>query len=200
MRRNPIKTIAGALLLLAYGACTIPWGTRGEYSGTVVDGDTGQPIEGAVAIEVWTKCVVLAMDSCGDPHSLRETVTGPDGKFSLAATPSPDWNPFTYIRNPEPEIEIHAVGYLPVAAQFSSDPALSGLSIPGLAEAMRREPTIKLGRPKSAGQMKEWAIEPLFPAWNNQPHAFVMNDAPALEHLLNLQRAQLGLPPLRGKR
>jgi hypothetical protein len=150
---------------------------------------------GAVAIEVWTKCFVLEMNGCGDPHSLRETVTGPDGKFSLDATPSPDWNPFTYIRNPEPEIEIHAVGYLPVAAQFSSDPALSG-SIPELAEAMRHDPTVKLGRPKSDDEMREWATEPLFPLWD-YPNRFLMNDAPALERVLNVQRAQLRLPPLR---
>jgi len=197
MRRNPIKTTAGALILLAYGACTIPWGARGQFSGTVVDGEAGEPIEGAVAIVVWTKCFFLAMDACGSPrpHGLREAVTGPDGRFSLDATPSPDWNPFTYLRA-WPRIEVHAVGYLPVATGFRSDPAFKGLDNAEFAEAMRHDPRIALGRPKSADEMRQRAAQPLFPTWNHE-RSFIMDDAPALERVLNSQRAQLRLPPLR---
>ena len=74
------------------------FGDSGNYHGTVVDADTGEPIEGASVTVVWDRSVYITIESAAYFHNARETLTGKDGSFSVDAFPGINWSPFGYIR------------------------------------------------------------------------------------------------------
>ena len=143
IRRNPVK--AGVIgLMLAYGACAYPWSAHGVYSGTVVDRETGEPIEGAVVVVFWTKCRIYEMDGCGVPHTLREAVTGRSGEFSISAVPGIDWNPLTYLKD-WPYILVYALDHLPLSQRWVTVPGFEG-DARDFERAMKRHPRVPLMR------------------------------------------------------
>lgn len=79
--------VAGVALWPAHPAAS-------TFRATVVDGETGAPLERAVVIVVWRRCVpdLVHIDS-PIPYQV-EQVTGPDGTFSVDVWPgrvSPGW-------------------------------------------------------------------------------------------------------------
>lgn len=146
IRRNRPKVALGLLVFVVYVACSIiPRHKAGTYAGTVVDGETGVPIEGAVVVVVWHKCHLWDVNGCGLPHSIREAVTGPSGEFSISAVADPNWNPTTYMKHLWPYILIYALDYLPLSTNART---VSGFDEGAVAfeQAMRRNPRIPLAR------------------------------------------------------
>jgi hypothetical protein len=144
------RKIALALCaLLIYTACSIiPIRTPGTYAGTVVDAQTGAPVEGAVIVVAWQRCHLIEFEGCGAGYSIREAITGPSGQFSIFALPAPDWNPLTFIASREPQFLIYAVEYLPMES-FGDGTLSSG-------QVLRRasRPRIQLERGDSDDQLR----------------------------------------------
>jgi hypothetical protein len=144
-------------MFLACAAATGCIGPRhlfGAYHGTVVDSETKAPIEGAVVVVWWEKCMFPQMDGCGTPHSVRETVTGPSGEFWIWAARDPIWNPFDYESPSGRAIVIYAVDYVPLTSRHQS---LYGFDPEdGRFEAMvTRGGTIPLRRPGNSLKLRE---------------------------------------------
>ena len=78
-------------------------GCYGEITGTVIDAETGQPIEGAVVLVEWTVTKGLGL-TYTQSYQVIEVVTDKDGK----ATVSGVFNPFV---NP-PHVTIYKKGYV----------------------------------------------------------------------------------------
>lgn len=60
-----------------------PW--AGPWRAQVVDADTQQPLAGVVVVAWWQKCCIDPNPS--DYYASQEVVTGPDGRFEIAARP-----------------------------------------------------------------------------------------------------------------
>ena len=74
--------------------------------GRVVDGVTGQPLEGALVVAQWTIKHGLPGLQYHDLHKIVETLTDRQGVFSIRSTPN---NPFV----DPPEMIIYKDGYIP---------------------------------------------------------------------------------------
>ncbi len=137
---------AGVLLLAGCAGCIDPAHFLGAYHGTVVDADTGEPIEGAVVVVYWVKRFVTDLEPGGStPHSVREAVTGPSGEFSIPARRDLDWNPFSWVERRWANITIYAVDYLPLSTTRRTVPGFEG-SATEFDAAMMRGETIPLRR------------------------------------------------------
>ena len=55
----------------------------GDYRGSVIDAETGEPIEGAVVLGVWYKEVPTVAGPKRSYYDARETVTDKNGEFSI---------------------------------------------------------------------------------------------------------------------
>ena len=55
----------------------------GPFRGRVVDAETGQPIQGAVALMTWLKLVYAVIQTNTEFYDAREAVSGPDGTFEI---------------------------------------------------------------------------------------------------------------------
>lgn len=73
--------------------------TAGPYRGRVVDAETSEPIEGAVALVSWRRFYPMPFHATEGPFAARETVTGKDGRFSLPGAPL-SWIPLTALSPP----------------------------------------------------------------------------------------------------
>lgn len=79
-------------------------GCYGGIIGTVVDVETGQPIEGAVVLVEWTKTKGLPGLTTTKPYKVFESVSEKNGTFTLKKVLNPLVNP--------PRITIYKKGYV----------------------------------------------------------------------------------------
>jgi len=98
MANNVSLTMLAALPLVLRSSLA----TAGQYQGTVVDADTGQPIDGAAVVIVWYKetCLAFPGDAAEHLHAVKETVTDSAGRFTVSAWRGIDWNPSTHVKTP----------------------------------------------------------------------------------------------------
>jgi len=80
--RIPLRTIALVMGLCVAGAVLTAPPSEARFQGTVVDGDTGEPLEGAVVVVIWYRSAVIALDSATVVHTAVEWLTGSRGDFS----------------------------------------------------------------------------------------------------------------------
>lgn len=100
-------------LMLSLLVCWCPTAESGRtptkayppIKGTVVDSDTGKPLEGALIVAQWTKKHGFGL-TYHELILITETLTDKDGKFAITKTPN-DW-----ILEP-PEMIIYKEGYIP---------------------------------------------------------------------------------------
>ncbi len=78
-------------------------GCYGEMTGTVVDTETGKPIEGAVILAQWTKTKGFGLTH-HVVHKIVEVETDNNGKFTISGT----YDPFV----DSPEVVIYKAGYV----------------------------------------------------------------------------------------
>lgn len=79
-------------------------GCYASMSGTVVDAETGKPIEGAVVLVNWTITKGVPGLTYGEDYKTVEEVTNKEGKFRIFAVLNPMVNP--------PTIVIYKKGYV----------------------------------------------------------------------------------------
>jgi hypothetical protein len=104
------RFIVGALtlgLLVGLAAGATAGEKWGPFKGQIVDVETGQGIEGAVVLAIWTKMTPNVAGASTEFFDAREAVTGPDGRFLM---PRRD-PPFFTMNIPEPNIKVFAPGY-----------------------------------------------------------------------------------------
>lgn len=112
-KKRTILTLTTSILILSLQACAHPMFYRSkEFSGTVVDVQTGMPIEGVVVVAQWIprSWMVGEMGHYGRVE-IYEDVTDKDGKYTI-----PGWGPKlrepgTYLDDGEPEISFFKKGY-----------------------------------------------------------------------------------------
>src|SRR5262249_61689226 len=77
MMRVPLRTIALVVSLSVAGAVLTAPPSEARFQGTVVDGDTGEPLEGAVVVVIWYRSAGIALDSSTAIHKAAQWVPGP---------------------------------------------------------------------------------------------------------------------------
>jgi len=91
-----IKNITLILALLAITGCYGPiaklTGCYGPITGTVVDAETGKPVEGAVVVVEWTKRIGFGHHYTKS-HKLIETLTNKEGKVIIPGVCRPLLDP-----------------------------------------------------------------------------------------------------------
>ena len=97
MKRLHFLVVISALIILS--------GCYSGISGKVVDGVTGEPIEGALVLAQWTKTHGLPGLRYHDLFKIAETLTDKGGLFSLSGTSDPSVEP--------PQMIIYKEGYIP---------------------------------------------------------------------------------------
>ena len=83
------------------------FGTIGCYAtitGTVVDSETGEPIEGAVVLVEWTKTKGLPGLTHSESYKVIEAVTDKNGKVTIDGVSNPTVNP--------PHVTVYKKGYV----------------------------------------------------------------------------------------
>src|SRR5258707_80536 len=139
---NKVPLIAAlALALVPHGGIA----TAGEYDGTVLDADTGQPIEGAAVVIVWYKTALFAFPTGDAPehwHAVGKPVTDASGGLAVSAWRGIDWTPSTHVKTPT--IVIYNPGYEPLSPPFTGRRGFH--SFEDLERKLRRGTTIHLPR------------------------------------------------------
>ena len=192
MRKVPMRPLGFLfLVLISLLGCsaTAPGqsDTSGSYHGKVVDAETDGPIEGAVVVVLWYKKPAISMNGPQDLHKVVEVLTDAEGKFSVDASRGIDWNPGTYVRK-EPWIAIFKPGYGPFPRAHVSDRSIEQIERSLIKEgAILRLPKLKtkneLRKFTEPGDMMIFIIVPY-------------ERIPNLIRLINVQRKNLGLPPI----
>jgi hypothetical protein len=101
MKRSTILSlIAGLFVFLIISGCS-----AGPMSGTVVDAENGQPIEGAVIHVQWSESKGMPGMSYGELYKIEEAVSDANGKFRLEGV-----DKYFFIR--PPKIVIYKKGYV----------------------------------------------------------------------------------------
>lgn len=95
VERRLRKLLLGLLAGLIVSACaaqrdqSVDWHEGDAYSGRVIDGATGRPIEGAVVVAKWQILQRLPLNSTTERIiRLEETLTDKDGRFQISALDS----------------------------------------------------------------------------------------------------------------
>jgi hypothetical protein len=109
MRHRVIRMFTAALLLVLAGLAGAAE-AAGPWRATIVDAETGQPLEGAVVVAAFTKYSHhLAGTAGGEYYGSDEVVTGPDGRFEIPARNL--WNPIRIFTEVRMELTVVKPGY-----------------------------------------------------------------------------------------
>ena len=156
------------------------------YQGQVVDEETGQPLVGAAVTVIWYKTPFVQQERSLYFQNVQETVTDSQGKFELLVSPGVDWNPFTVIIK-EPTIVIYQPGYEPVQAMWLL--RMGFRSHTEFAAALKKGFVVKLPKLKTDKELRYYSDTHVHP---NVPYDRI----PRLVHVVNIQRKNLGFPPV----
>lgn len=85
LRQPGLRRLAGAGLCLTLLGAALPVRMDGPFRGKVLDADTKEPLEGAVAIVVWHRPDPTTLGHTGIFVEAFETLTDPQGEFTLPA-------------------------------------------------------------------------------------------------------------------
>jgi hypothetical protein len=152
-----------------------------------VDAETGQPLEGAVFVIVWSKKTAISMDGSTSFHSAKEALTDAKGEFSIDGSPGIDWNPFTYVLD-HPNIAIFMPGYGPFPVGHVKEAPLGEM-----IKAMTGAGTvIKLPKLKTQQEMRQYT----FPGHLLISATVPYEEMPNLIRLINIHNKLAGIPPL----
>ena len=104
------RILALALALVAAALFAPDAHAAGPWRATIVDAETGQPLEGVVVVAAFTKYTKhLAGTAGGEYYGSDEVVTGPDGRFEIPARNL--WNPIRVFTEVRVEFTIAKPGY-----------------------------------------------------------------------------------------
>jgi hypothetical protein len=162
----------------------------GDFHGRVIDGDTGEPIEGVVVTVVWRGYGVPATAVRTEVHSVSETLTDADGRFRLKSEASFNWNSFKEIKK-EPSVVIYKAGYGP--PQF--DPPVSRERWGFLWQPLLDGATVVLRKEEDRGTL--YLRSALFLLLGNEVRP---EDTPLLQAEVDRQSDLLGVPRYRNPR
>ncbi len=169
------------------------------YHGTVVDAETRAPLKGAVVVVVWHRKPIVTMDGPQYFHKAVEVLTDAEGKFSVAASPGIDWNPFTYVLR-DPQIAIFKPEYGPfpvahVSPRFTMEFGRKHqLDLVELNEELIKGAVVELPRVKTKEELQRFTSPGHILISTLVPHERIPN----LMRLINIQRKSLGLQPYPG--
>lgn len=146
---------------------------RGPFEGRVVDAETGQPIQGAVALAVWHEVRVTPVGGQERFYDAREAVTGADGRFVI-----PRAVPFYNLGVQRPRFYIFAPGYRREDTIVSPPEgvAFADPTVVRMRRLQTREDLLAASRTRPAGVPTEHMVE--------------------MTKAINRERASLGLDPL----
>lgn len=111
MRKINIPVIMFAATLFLQ-ACHPLFYSAKEFSGKVVDADTGMPIEGVIVVAEWIPFHVgIGEGGHWSVMKVKETVTDKEGKYAVAGW-GPKWRPsFQYLDYLDPQLSFFKKGY-----------------------------------------------------------------------------------------
>lgn len=98
------KLLLILLLLSAISGCYSPTGCYGPMTGTVVDAETGNPIEDAIVYVEWTVTTGLPGLKSANTYAVTEKVTDKNGKFTIVGVLNPMVN--------RPVVVVYKKGYV----------------------------------------------------------------------------------------
>ncbi len=178
-RRFTLILVLMLLLLSVVGMAKAGWilYTGGPYRGQVLDAETRQPLEGAVAFFEWKRKVY---GGPGGPKSrflkVVEVLTDKDGRFYIPWFVETSLNPLSVVL--EPMWFVYYPGYK--SEQVVVTPP-TGVTL--------KDPTVILKRRLLAQEERLQALDIL-------PGGVPDQAMPNLIRLLNIERAKLGLKPV----
>lgn len=187
--RQPLITGVFAVLLFALPAMAqrfgdLPYleGPQGPYHGRVVDAKSGEPIAGAVVVARWSRNRILPFHSSAVFYAVRETLTGPDGTWSLDGR---DVEMRAPAQTYPPSFDVYYPGYAAITSNIfiKSGGALVGDEAKG--------GTVRLPRLRSREERLSGL--PLLPDTRTP-----FKDVPNLMRLTNIELVSLGLQPRHG--
>lgn len=174
-------------------------GDDGAYHGTVVDAETGKPLEGAAVVVVWKRRPFIALDMHKYFLNAKETLTDTDGNFSVDASPGINWSPFTYPLKEANSIVIFKPGYGPFPVEHVSPRYVleSGkkrlLKFSERDQLLLKGTTVKLRRLKTEEELKRFTSPGVL--WLGK---IPWGRIPILMRLINIQRKNVDFPPYPG--
>lgn len=83
MKNSAHKVFITILVIIISLGCTSAIRYDGPYEGSVIDADTGEPIEGVVVLGEWSKERITPGGAVSEYYDARETVTDKNGEFSI---------------------------------------------------------------------------------------------------------------------
>jgi hypothetical protein len=119
------------------------------YHGTVVDEETGEPLEGASVTVIWYRTPIIQLEGSLYFQNAQETLTDAKGNFSLEVAPGIDWSPFTTLVK-EHAVVIYKPGYVPFAPGHIPK---EFREYTDLVAAFKKGVTIKLARLKTKEEL-----------------------------------------------
>ncbi len=97
-------------LLAVILAAALPAQAAGPWRATIIDADTGKPLESVVVVAAFTKYTAsLGGWAGGEYYGSDEVVTGPDGRFEIPARNL--WNPIRWFTEVRLELVMFKPGY-----------------------------------------------------------------------------------------
>jgi hypothetical protein len=116
--RAVISSVSAIAAFLAWAS----WAhAAGPWRATIVDAETGQPLEGVVVLAEFIKYTSgWAGDSAAEYYGSDEVMTGPDGRFEIPARTL--WNPIRWRTRVNAEFRIFKPGYGRARARHSDMP------------------------------------------------------------------------------
>jgi len=153
-------------------------GYHGPYRGRVVDAETGQPIQGAVVMAVWSREVALIVQSNTYFYEACEALTNENGEFVIDAKKVEEGAPRKVRRA---HFEAFAPGYSMISVppeterKFTTGDIEGGPVVWGLAKLATREERLQVVRSLPGGLVPRERV-------------------PNVIRLLNVERTNLGLP------
>jgi hypothetical protein len=156
----------------------------------VVDADTGEPLVNAAVVVVWHTRARIGMDAPRSLHAVRETVTDAAGHFTMAASGGIDWNPLTFVL--DPDVVVYKPGYEPLCPRLAVRRGFRTFA--ELDRDLRAGATIRLprlSRPECERQRGLVTDLVELASFDDVPHERI----PRLLGLLSRQRERCGLQP-----